>query len=30
MVNDGYLILSGKGRGAYYLPAPVLAGFLKK
>ena len=30
MVDDGYLILSGTGRGAHYLPGPGLAGFLKK
>lgn len=30
LVDDGYLILSGTGRGAHYLPGPGLAGFLKK
>jgi len=30
MVDDGYLILSGTGRGAHYLPVPGLAGLLNK
>ena len=30
MVDDGYLILSGTGRGTHYLPGTGLAGFLKK
>lgn len=30
MVDDGYLILSGTGRGAHYLPGPGLAGLLNK
>jgi ATP-dependent DNA helicase RecG len=29
MVDDGYLILSGSGRGAHYLPGPMLARFLQ-
>lgn len=30
IVDDGYLILSGSGRGAHYLPGPALARFLQK
>lgn len=30
LVDDGYLLLSGSGRGAHYLPGPVLAQSLQK